>query len=309
MDAQERTTMDQDTVTLVLRTVLAVAVPMVALAVGLRSATEEVQWLWARPLLLVRSLGVVMVVVPLSAVVLVKLVELPQPLAAGLLIVAVAVGPVAAQQKSRMYGGQASYALGLNLALLALSVFYVPLAVSVVGVLFSRDLQLDPGTVARVVLPRQLLPLLAGLLVARRYPRGAEHLGHTLNKVANALLAGVVLFLLAVMARPLAALGSMLPVILGFAGFSVAAGHFLAGKGADTRMVLASFAAMRFPPLALLLAGLSQVKQQVLPVVLAYVVASALVLAVYSWVGPRWERWRHRTPEAAGPLKAAPAQP
>src|SRR4051794_29062095 len=89
-----------------IRAVAHVAVPLVAFAVGLSAASLEVTWLWRRPARLLRSLLAVLILVPAAAVLLVKAVALPPEVGAGLLIMAVSAGPVAALRKARAGGGE-----------------------------------------------------------------------------------------------------------------------------------------------------------------------------------------------------------
>jgi BASS family bile acid:Na+ symporter len=65
---------------------------------------------------------------------------------------------------------------------------------------------------------------------------------------------------------------------------SVVIGHLLGGPDATTRAVLAAYGTMRFPALALLVASIVPNGRRAIPVVLAYVLTSAVVSAVYGVV-------------------------
>jgi BASS family bile acid:Na+ symporter len=83
-------------------------------------------------------------------------------------------------------------------------------------------------------------------------------------------------------ARPILGLGvqGLLPVAaLAVAGVII--GHLLGGPEHDTRVVLAAFATLRYPALALLVAGIAPGGRAVIPVILAYTIVSAIVVALY----------------------------
>jgi BASS family bile acid:Na+ symporter len=261
-------------------------VPLFAFAVGLGAGEARPGWLWRRPGLLLRSLLAVQGVVPVLAVVVVKVLPLGQPLSAGLLVVALSAGPVMAIARSRRGGTDQSYAFNLDVWLLATNLVFVPAAVSVLGAVFQKDLHFGVLDVARVVLPLQLLPLAAGALVGRLWPGFSRRAVRPLSVGATTVLAALGVVLLIGLARPMLALGGLrLLVLAAFSLLAVATGHLLGGPTEGTRRVLATFSGMRFPALALALASLSPVGQEVLPVVLAYLLFTALVLTVYALLG------------------------
>jgi BASS family bile acid:Na+ symporter len=274
---------DSQAVVEIVQAVVKIAVPLVAFSVGLSSASSELKWLWKRPALLARSLIAVMVLVPAAAVVLVRTVELPSEVAAGLLVVAISVGPVAALKKSKARGGDHNYAVGLDVTLLLASLIYVPIAVAIIGGVFGRQLQIGVGEVARVILPLQLLPLIAGLALGRFAPNVAAKIDKPVAVVANVLLAAVALVVVVAMFKPMAAIGGRgLLALMALAITAVLIGELLGGPEEGARPVLASFAAMRFPALAISLASLTAVGPALVPVVVAYLLVSAVILAVYS---------------------------
>jgi BASS family bile acid:Na+ symporter len=62
---------------------------------------------------------------------------------------------------------------------------------------------------------------------------------------------------------------------------AVVIGHALGGPARETRRVLAMFSVMRFPALALLLASVTSQGRELVPVILAYVLSSAVMLGLY----------------------------
>jgi BASS family bile acid:Na+ symporter len=265
-----------------------VVVPLLAFAVGLGAGEARPLWLWKQRSLLLRSLAAVMLVVPALTVVVAKVLPLKPAVAAGLVVVTLSIGPVMAIVKSRKGEPEDLFAFNLDVWLLVASLFYVPLAVSLLGLVLDRSLRFGLGEVARVVLPLQLVPLAAGALMGRRWPALARRLEPPLSRVANLAFAALVLLLLVPMLKQVFALGALnLAVVFAVALFAVAVGHALGGPAEGTRRVLATFTSMRFPALALSLATLSAAKHEVIPVVLAYLLFTVLILALYSLAGRR----------------------
>ena len=122
-------------------------------------------------------------------------------------------------------------------------------------------------------------------------------------KIITVVLLLVLVLALAATWRNLLALGAVgWLVIVAAALGAVIIGHLLGGPDTGTRGVVAAASAMRFPALALVLAAAMPRGQEVLPVVIAYVVVAFVVLSVYEGV-----RRRHRKQgEAITPLHAAP---
>ena len=82
-------------------------------------------------------------------------------------------------------------------------------------------------------------------------------------------------------------------------------GHVLGGPDPGSRGVVAAASAMRFPALALVLAHVMPLGQQLIPVVLVYVIVAALSMTVYGAVMRRREKSeRHVAPISALPQRA-----
>ena len=280
---------------------LAVLIPLASFTTGLQASRQGPageQRLWRQPRHLSRDLLAILILVPLWALLLV----LDRPAVTGRSRRAADLRPRGRDRAGRGHEAHgparqphAHEALDLNLVVLVLSLAFVPIAFVVVASLFHRDFHVGVGAVAKVVLGRALLPLLLGLGAARLFPRAAAAAGPWLMKILNiALLAVVVLALIAT--------GNIL-VAVGGAGWLVAAavalgavmiGHLLGGPDPEERGVVAAASAMRFPALALVLAAAMPGGNQVIPVVLAYVLCAFVATTLYGLIMAR--RRRHETP-------------
>ena len=287
---------------------LAVLIPLAAFTTGLqapRAGGRDVR-LWRRPPELLRDLLAVLILVPLWAVFLVKVVPLSPVVRGGLLIavLAVGIGPVAGLKRMGPKATNASEALDLNLIVLALSMIFVPIAFVIVGVLFHRAVHVGAGAVAKVVLGRALLPLLLGLGAARLFPRAAAAAGPWLAKILNVVLLLTVALAIVATWKNMAAVGGVgWLVCAAVAVGGVIIGHLLGGPDQDARGVVAAASAMRFPALALVLAAALPESQRVIPVVIVYAVVAFLAATTYGLVMSR-RRPKRETPIV--PIRVAP---
>jgi BASS family bile acid:Na+ symporter len=268
----------------VFKIVVRVVIPFASLATGLRAATVDPFWLFKRPSLLWRSLLAILVLVPLGTFLFLEAIHASGLVESGLLvaILAVGIGPPAVFKRTCAADANIAYEVELNVVLLALTIFFIPTALALLGAYFRIELRLEPSRVAVLVLTRALIPLLAGVLVARLLPKVALPVGRIAGPIVQFVLLAVVAVALLATWRGLFALGARAwltcaAVALG----AVAIGHLCGGRDAGQRRVLANFSTLRFPGLALLVASAAPLGKRVVPVVLAYVISGVVCLAIY----------------------------
>jgi BASS family bile acid:Na+ symporter len=274
----------------VLKMAVQLAIPLAAFATGLRAATAEPLWLARRPGLLVRSLLAILIVVPIGTVLFLQSIAAPPAVKAGLTmaVIAVGIGPPAAFKRSQSHDDAVSFELGLNVLLLALAIVYIPAFVAVHGAIFHHDLRLGPGAVAKVVLGKALIPLVLGGVVGRLAPRLVTPVRRYANVFVHVVLLLVIVMAVAATWRALFGLGVRAwltcgAIVLG----EILIGHAAGGPGSESRRVLASFSAMRFPALALLLASMVPRHRELIPIVVAYVLVSVVLVGVLDAVTSR----------------------
>jgi bile acid:Na+ symporter, BASS family len=285
---------------------LAVVIPLASFDTGLAVPESTGNSLWRRPSEMARALLAVLIAVPLWVVVLVQVLPLSPVVQAGLLVatVAVGIGPIAALKRMAGQNPYARDAFDLNLAVLFLSMFFVPLAFGALAALYRRDLHLGFWPVAKVVLGRALVPLLIGLGVARWRPRFAAKAAPRLARVVNITIAVVLVVGIVGYRGALAKVGVAGWFASGLAALgAVLIGHLFGGPHEETRGVVAVAAVMRFPALALVLAEALPQGKRVIPVVIVYVLAAFVAMTVYLRVTARQERKKGRRPRlvVAGP--------
>lgn len=191
-------------------------------------------------------------------------------------------------RKAGRSGGNHALAGLLQVGAALLAILTVPLLADLGHLVFGVEgWDIAPRQVAQQVGQVQLLPLLLGVVLRRRFPAAIESWLAPIDRLANGLL---VLLVVAVLAKTA-------PLLLQFAAGNLGAlawmalvgllclglGYALAGDGRERRITCALVTSMRNPGLALLLAStyvpqLPAVKLGVLLYVLITVLISAPLL-------------------------------
>ena len=276
------------------------SIMLVVAGLGLHATWQDALYLFRQPRLLIRSLLSMNVVMPLVAMGLVVVLDLPLPVKIALVALAVSPVPPLLPNKEAKAGGRVSYAIGLLVALALLSIVVVPITVSWFASVFDRSGHIAPAQVAKVVLSSVLVPLAAGIVVRHLFPALAAKLARPVSILGMVLLVVSGLPLLhAAWPAVQALIGS--GTVLVFAAMAViglAVGHALGGPDASTRTVLALSTTSRHPAVALTVAlGSGADKMQALAAVLLYVIIALLISVPYV----AWRRKRTPVANAAVP--------
>jgi BASS family bile acid:Na+ symporter len=277
------------------------SIALIVFSIGLDARFQDLADVLHRPGLLLRSLLAMFVVMPLLAVALSVLFDLNHTVELALVALALAPVPPILPKKQAKAGGAASYAVGL-LAIAGLaSIVYVPGAVALLARVGGRPVQVDAATLARIIAVSVLMPLLAGLAVARLAPALAQRVGNPLSKFAMLLLlAGFVPILVKQWPAIVALVGNFSVVAIAlFSLVGLGIGHALGGPEPEDRTVLALSTATRHPGIALAIGADVADNQALLAAVLLAILVGALV------AGPYVKR-RARS-QAAGAARHRPA--
>jgi BASS family bile acid:Na+ symporter len=269
---------------------LKVSVMVVILAIGMDSTLEDLTYLWRRPGLLVRSLLAMYVVVPLVALVFVKLLSLPPGVEVALLVLAVSAGGLMLPR--RLMGvGEGSYVFSLVVLSSLLAIVTVPAWLTLLGSHFGDPTELPSIEIARVIGRVFLLPLVVGMLFRWLVPETSMAMSEKLLKIGGGLLTISLLVLLITHGKLILEAGW--PAILTLAALTLVAmtvGHLMGGPDPEHRTVLAISCATRHAGLVVLVAA-SVPGPSTAALVGAYFVASALVTIPYL-------RWRRKVPSS-----------
>lgn len=292
----------------ILKLVLGIVIPVASFATGLMAAKADPLWLTKHPRLWLRSLVIILLVVPVGVVLSMEVLGTPDVVKAALTIavISIGIGPPAAFKQARAHQEVVAYEVGLNLTLLALALVYLPLAVAVHGAIFHHTVALGVGQVAAVVLLKAFIPMVLGMVAGRLFPKVVAPFAKVAGIVVTVVLLALVVLALIKTRHQLLGLGTTWLLCLGIVAGGIAIGHIAGRKEPETRGMLVAFSAMRFPALALLLVAAAPRGKEFIPVVLAYVLCSFVLVAVYQGMTARRKRGEH-APLPATPRQQAPA--
>lgn len=254
------------------------------LAIGCNLCFEEMLSLWRKPALLLRALLAVVVLVPLVVILLLKLFNLPPEVITALALLAASPGAPLTTKRARKAGGRFSCAASLQLTLAILAVCVTPVTLGIFFSLFQHLVEkVTILEVARQVIMVQLLPVSIGMLLQKFIPKFAENIAQPLNFIADILLLLLVV-LAGILGIPLffKVWGLPMIVITIMIIVSLVIGHSLGDHNDDTQPILAISCIARNVGLALFIAILNDVQQQVIPTLIAYVIVGAVIGGFYS---------------------------
>lgn len=259
-----------------------VTMPLVTFSLGLETGGPQFRALFVRGWLPLRYFLATFVVMPAIAIGL-GVAGAPRTLWVGLALMSLAPPAPPATRKLRKMG---NFDVGLAWQALAflVAVITIPLTIALVqrmGIA-SYGLKLTWGP----MLVRSLLffagPLALGLLTRRYLSPLADRLAKPIALASNVAL--VILVVLAlIVAIPMLVRFDLRTIVsaIAFVAVAILVGHLFGGPGRDTRVTLAAMLATRFPVPALVLAQANGAMKMVLPVVLVYVIAGALLVPLY----------------------------
>jgi BASS family bile acid:Na+ symporter len=261
------------------------SIALTVFAVGLEATVGEITYLFRHPRRFIRAILAIDIVMPLFVLLVLLLIQLPDPIKIALAALSVSPVPPLMPGKAMKAGGTEGYVVGLLVAAAVVALVFVPLSVELIGRILGVDAHVPLATVVVLMAMTVLGPLVAGVLVRGLLPDLARHAARPLAKFAAILL---ILCVLPVMFSTWSHIWSLvgngaLAAFTGFVLVGLAVGHFLGGPGEEDRTVLAIATASRHPGMAIAVAASSFPEQKlVAPAVIMYLIVGALVSLPYS---------------------------
>jgi BASS family bile acid:Na+ symporter len=265
-----------------------VSIAATVFAYGLHARWADVRFVLHRPRLLTMSLIALFVVTPALALAIVLTLDVP--LAVQVAVVALALSPIPPllPQKEMGAGGDPSYAIGLVVAVAVLAPVVVPALVDLLGRIMDRPYGVAASEVSGVIVTAVVVPLLAGMLVRRVWPRAAAAIRGPAVRVAGVALTVATLVLLVITAPQVWEIvdGWTLLAMFLFNAGALAVGHLLAGPPRSRSVVLALSCASRHPAIALSIATANYPGRNFAAAVILCLVVNAAVVGPYlRWQG------------------------
>lgn len=275
---------------------LKISIFAIVFSIGMSARPGDFTGVLRHPGRLVRSLLAMIVVMPLLAVLLVSIFDLPRPVGVMLIALALAPVPPILPGKQAKAGGDAAYAVRLLAAAGLVAIVTIPVELELIQLAFGKRLGAPPGLVAGLVATSILAPLLAGALVARFAPSLASRLRPLFSKIGGLLLLAATALILFTQWRAIVELvgdGTLLAMAI-FIVSGLIVGHLLGGPEADDRTVLAIATASRHPGIALAIAQINYPEEKYLAAAaLIFLLTNAVLTAPYVF-------WRKRVGAVGG---------
>jgi len=253
-------------------------------AIGLEATPGDLLYVLRRPALLARGLLAMYLAMPVLALVLVWLFDLPGALEVTLVCLAISPIPPLLPRRQGKGGGYAPYALGLMVCMALLSLLLIPVWVKVLGLIFGQTFTLGSGAIALTVLKMIVAPLLVGMAVRALLPAMAGRIARPAIVLAGWLLplAGLVV-VFAMHKALLEVMGhGTWAVLLVFIVVGLVVGHLLGGPDTGDRLVLAVSTASRHPGVAFTLAAANFPQDHAVPALIAlYLLLGLVATLVY----------------------------
>jgi len=259
-----------------------VAIVALMFLAGLRATAGSILAALRNTSLIARAVIVNVIVMPLLAVAIVRAFSLAQPIAIGVVLMALAPGvPFLTRSAGTQKGGNQPFAITLSLVLPAISVVTLPLWVGILAPAIV-GLHMPVGRSVATILAAQLLPLLAGIAIGRRSERLRTALVGPVAIVSVVALVAVAALIAAPGVKALASLFGTrgLSAILLLEVLGLAIGWWLGGPGSDTRHTLAIATVLRNVGLAAALAATVFPDTGVIAAVMAFLIIQLLVSTI-----------------------------
>ena len=284
-----------------IKIVLMAGIMLTVTSVGLRSRPADTLLLLRNPRLGIRAMASMFVLMPLFVIGLTWVLPVVDQAAhAALIALAVSPMPPILPRRQVKIGAGGDYAVGLQVLASLVSIVIAPIFIWLAGWLEGVATVFDPAEALRVLAVTIGAPLVAGIVIARLWPRAAA-LSTPLARVALLLLvAGGAVALVAEASEIASQIGhGVLLVIAAIVLFGLIVGHLLGGPDAGNRGALALATSARHPGLAIALAtaNFPHDKKAIVAAVLLFLLANLVLTLPYAlWRQRRARSERKREP-------------
>jgi bile acid:Na+ symporter, BASS family len=204
--------------------------------------------------LLISSLVANYIMVPLIAIVIVRLViPLEVPLRIGMVLFSMAAGAEAGPKLTGIAKGNVAFSVGLLVAQLAFTILYIPFVLY----MLLPEVHLGIGKLLIKLLLGVFLPLSLGLFLKGRFEAFADRLSPYAHKTSTIFMAlmAVGLILLNIKGLLHLAGSGAIPAALIFIAASFLVGYLLGGPGQDNRRTLGLMSGARNGSICLVIAN------------------------------------------------------
>lgn len=249
---------------------------------GLRTRAVDLQIITSRPGLLLRSILSIDILVPLITLLIIGFVRPAQNVTVGLLLLAASPAAPTVLKKIVRAGGESQYTVSLHVALALLAIVTTPATLEFLQIATGHQLGVNILAVAVLVGLSTLLPIIIGMIITGVFPAIAVRIIRPLEILSDVvlILTVVVILVSTYILLLLLDLRSYLAIAL-VTMIDLAVGHLMAWGRPDEQTMLALESATRNTGLTLLIASGFVPLEKALPVLIPYIVTSAIICALY----------------------------
>lgn len=265
---------------------LKVSIMVLAFNLGLNYNLQEKMYLIHKRKTILFSLFSMLVIMPIVAVALSKIFDLPPMTKMVLIAMSVSPIPATLPQQEIKVGGESDYAYTLLFSAVFLSIFTIPFSISIIDNFFDQTVNVSPFELLKVLTMTIFVPFAAGFFLRLINRTFTEKLKAPLIKSASALLnISLVGIFFVAWKNIISVLNSftLLAIVL-YCLIAVITGHLLGGTLREQRTVLVFSTLSRHPGIAIAISSILfpndiGIKSRILIFIVVSIIISKLYLA------------------------------
>ena len=257
---------------------------LLMLTIGLEEGFKNLSILWQRIPLLIRCLIATFIVVPLSAMLILRIVPMETSARIGMLAMAICSGAPLTYKKLTGMKANTALAGSFQTTTALFSTLTVPIWVEIFNGIYPNQATVEASDVFQQVITVQCIPILLGLAINKWFPTLAENLLEPLSKISSIMFLSFVIILLVVALPMVLKIGivTVIGVVL-FITAAILAGHYLGGPEPETRLAIGLANSTRNAGLALALTTMNfKDKPDILAVIAAIALLAFVAGAIYA---------------------------
>lgn len=228
-----------------------------AISIGLRARPADALSLVRQPMLAARAMLAMFVLIPAFVLLLTIWLDLSRPVAAVLLALSVAPMPPLISNKEIKAGGEARYAIGLQVLATAFSLVAMPVMLAVAGLVFGKQFPFEPTAMVTVLALTVAVPMAVGMAIGHFVPKAIPMITTWASRLGWISISVGAAALIAARWSDIAAQlgGGTLIVTIVIVAFALLVGQWLGGPDEGNRSALAITCAARHPGVAISVAS------------------------------------------------------
>jgi len=235
--------------------------------------------------LIIKSLAANFILLPVFTFIILQLIPLDQGLAIGLVLMAAGAGSPFMLKMVQFMKADMTFAVGLMLILSTVTLFYMPLVLS----LLLPGISVNPLSIAASLLVLIFLPLIVGTVLKFKSARIADKIQPIFNQISNIFIVLVVVLYLGLNYKDFIAVfgtGALIASLI-FVLVAFIMGYILGGPSKNTKSVLGMGTAIRNSSAAFVVAvtNFSSEYDVMAMIIVVYMLSIILMMIISTLIG------------------------